>query len=157
MRATVIGLVRVGLQVRLVAILLLAMAALAGPSVAFDGYLGRKRPLLVFSPSESQPNFVRQKNAINGHRIGMSDRDMVVLYVVGNGVKADFGAQPRLGAGAIRSRYRVPEGQFRVLLLGKDGGLKRDASTFVPITEIFAEIDRMPMRREEVRRRSDRP
>jgi hypothetical protein len=128
----------------------------APPADAMEGYRGRKRPVVIFSPSDSHPNFVRQKNAMNGNRIGVSDRDMVVIYVVGNSLSTDFGSSPRLSAAGMRSRYRVPESQFRVLLLGKDGDIKRDSLTAVPLPELFAEIDRMPMRRDEVRRRTER-
>jgi hypothetical protein len=137
---------------------LLGAIALGAPSAsdAMDGYVNRKRPLVVFSPSESHPNLVRQRNLINGQRTGVSDRDMVVVYVIGQTLRTDFGANPRTSASALRSRYRVSEGQFRVLLIGKDGGVKRESETALPVAEIFAEIDRMPMRREEVRRKSDR-
>ncbi|MFM2422417.1 MAG: hypothetical protein RL291_947 [Pseudomonadota bacterium] len=142
------------------ALTLLGLAALVGvqphEAQALDGYLNRKRPLLIFSPSDSNPNYVRQKNAINGNRIGISDREIVVVYVIGSAIRTDFGPNPRMSAGAIRSRYRVSEGQFRILVLGKDGEVKRDIQTFVPINEIFAQIDQMPMRREEVRRKTER-
>lgn len=128
----------------------------AHDAAAMDGYRFRKRPLLVFSPTDSHPSYVRQKNAINGNRIGVSDREMVVIYIVGNSLMTDFGPAPRMSASAIRSRYRVSEGQFRVLQLGKDGDTKRDSLTFVPLPELLAEIDRMPMRRDEIRRRSER-
>jgi hypothetical protein len=44
---------------------------------------------------------------------------------------------------------------FLVRLLGKDGGEKLRRETPVPVGEILALIDAMPMRREERRRRPD--
>lgn len=38
---------------------------------------------------------------------------------------------------------------FRVRLVGKDGGVKLDQTTPVPVSDLFALIDAMPMRRAE--------
>ncbi len=103
---------------------LLVLAAASGPAAAFDDYVGRKRPMIVFAPNAEHPSFVLQRNVINGNRIGFSDRDLVVVYVIGSEVKTDFGAGPGLSAAAIRQRFRISEGQFRTFLVDKDGKLK---------------------------------
>lgn len=53
----------------------------------------------------------------------------------------------------LRERYGIAEGQFAVILIGKDGGEKLRRLEHVPIETIFALIDTMPMRRREMQDR----
>ena len=44
--------------------------------------------------------------------------------------------------------------KFEITLFGKDGGTKLSRSTLLEPEELFAIIDAMPMRRDEIRTRS---
>jgi Domain of unknown function (DUF4174) len=57
-------------------------------------------------------------------------------------------------ASALRKRYNVRQGVFAVLLVGKDGGVKLNHQNETRLEDIFALIDFMPMRREEMRQKS---
>ena len=128
------------------------------PAAAMSDYQWKKRPIVVFSPSETDARFVRQKAILNGARTGFLDREVVVIYVVGGAMRHDFGPGPGMSGSALRSRFRASEGAFRVLLIGKDGGIKLDSPAPIAAADVFAEIDRMPMRRDEIRKRStERP
>jgi hypothetical protein len=142
---------------RIFALLLAALAAASSAPARADmvQYQWKKRPLVVFAPSDQHPGFVRQKTIVGGNRTALADRDMVVVYVAGGSVSTDLGAPPGMSAAALRSMYRASEGAFRVLLIGKDGGIKIDSPTPLAATDLTAEIDRMPMRRDEVKRRSE--
>ena len=131
---------------------LLVLAAASGPAAAFDDYVGRKRPMIVFAPNAEHPSFVLQRNVINGNRIGFSDRDLVVVYVIGSEVKTDFGAGPGLSAAAIRQRFRISEGQFRTFLVDKDGKLKLESATPLSRNDIVGELDRAPLTRDQRKR-----
>ena len=91
---------------------------------------------------------------IGGSRTALLDRDLTVVYVVGGELSHDLGPAPGISAGAVRALYRASEGAFRVLLIGKDGGIKLDSPAPFQAPDLLAEIDRMPMRRDEMRRRS---
>lgn len=137
-------------------VLIAAGATLAAPRVAaaMDVYQWKKRPIVVFSPSGSDARLARQRQIINGARTAFLDRDVVVIYVIGGTMSHDLGPGPGMSGAALRSRFRASEGAFRVLLLGKDGGVRLDSPTPIAATDLFNEIDRMPMRRDEIRRRS---
>ena len=117
-------------------------------------YQNKKRPLIVFAPSEQHASLMRQKAAINGFRTALSDRDLVVIYVVGEAVNAEFGAKPGMSAASLRSTYRASEGVFRVLLIEKDGRTRVDSAAPLSANDIIAELDRVPTRRDVVRQRS---
>lgn len=135
---------------------LLALAAGLAPRAAsaMSAYQWKKRPIVVFSPSESDARLVRQKSIINGARTGFLDRDVVVIYVIGGVASHDLGQGPGMSGAALRSRFRASEGAFRVLLIGKDGGIKLDGPSPITSADLFGEIDRMPMRRDEIRKRA---
>lgn len=76
----------------------------------------------------------------------LRDRDLVVI---------DFDTVHR-PANLLQSRYKVARNAFTVLLIGKDGGIKLRSVEPVRPERLFAIIDAMPMRQEEMHRRSDR-
>jgi Domain of unknown function (DUF4174) len=140
---------------------LIGIAALAGltqPTAAIPAYQWKKRALLIFAPSASDARLTRMKSMIGGNRTALLDRDLSVVYVIGGELSHDLGPPPGMNAAAVRTLYRASEGAFRVLLLGKDGGIKMDSPAPISAADLTGEIDRMPMRRDELRKRSsDRP
>lgn len=135
---------------------LAVMSGLAGaatPGEAMSVYRWTNRPLVVFAPSNQSANLVRQKRIINANRSGFSNRDMVVVTVVGDRVTSRFGGRPRLSADQLRRRYGVARGQFRALVVGKDGGVKLSSGQAISAARLFGLIDSMPMRQQEMRRR----
>jgi hypothetical protein len=78
----------------------------------------------------------------------MAERDLILIKVTGDTVR---GASDR--AADLRRRFGVRAGAFRVVLIGKDGGVKIEAAAPLPARRLFETIDAMPMRRDEMRRR----
>ena len=58
-----------------------------------------------------------------------------------------------MGASALRARFGVANACFRAVLVGKDGGAKLSQSTPLYAARLFATIDAMTMRRDEMRNR----
>ena len=136
----------------------IALLCMATTAEALTAYQWKKRALIVFAPSASDARLARQKTIVGGFRPAFLDRDVVVVYVAGGEATHDLGPPPGISAGALRSQFRVSEGAFRVLLIGKDGGVKIDSPAPIAALDLFAEIDRMPMRRDEMKKRAtDRP
>lgn len=102
-----------------------------------DGMKWDKRPVLLFAPDATDPAYRRQMAALNARAPELRERDIVVL--------SDTAPAP---GGALRQRFGGAG--FRFLLVGKDGGVKMDRDTPVSAEELFATIDRMPMRRAEM-------
>ena len=91
---------------------------------AMARYKWKNRPLLVFAPAAKSPKLARQLVILRNNRAGFRSRDMVVLVVSGDRLSMAMGAAPRIGGSALRRRYSVARGRFRVILVGKDGGTK---------------------------------
>ncbi|WP_199784716.1 DUF4174 domain-containing protein [Nostoc sp. 'Lobaria pulmonaria (5183) cyanobiont'] len=114
----------------------------------------QNRVLLLFAPSVDNHNYQQQMQVFNQHQNGFKDRDLVLVKVLAtdksyaNGQLIDESS-----AANLRNRFGVDKENFRVILIGKDGGVKRQETTPVQATAIFEQIDAMPMRQQEMQER----
>lgn len=131
----------------------LCLAALAfGASAARDplsrdplaGQRWRSRVLVVSAPGAEDARLKAQRAALGPVRDGLAERQLVVMEAVGTGPEAL----------ALRKRLGLPPGAFRAVLIGKDGGAKLVSEEPIPPQTLFATIDAMPMRRDEMRGRA---
>ncbi len=130
------------------ALLVVSLAAILLPSLALaqgdlSHYRGKNRLLLIFAPSKTDPRWQKQNVLLQNSGAAFRDRDLVRL---------DYLERSENPGTALRSRYGVKPGQFRVLLIGKDGHVASGGPTPIALSELTEQIDRMPMRREEMRR-----
>ncbi len=82
------------------------------------------------------------------------DRDILVFQLLSD--QGSLG-ETALSAEAVRDlrmQLGVAAEDRLVILIGKDGGIKRRAELDTDLREIFLQIDAMPMRREEMRTKS---
>lgn len=114
---------------------------LIGPASAtsLDGLRWKARPLVLFAPAADDPRLSDQVARLAGAQAGLKERDMVVLTVVA-------------AEDPLRTRLKAPRDGFLVVLVGKDGHVAERWTTPQNPGGIFALIDRMPMRRDEMRR-----
>lgn len=103
-------------------------------------YRWQKRVLLIFSPSEHDPDFRATLSALRSRSSALADRHLLVL--------TDTVPEAE---GRLRGRFGASG--FRIIRVGKDGGVKLDRASRVPPDDLFALIDAMPMRRQEIRDR----
>lgn len=98
-----------------------------------------RRVVVVAQPDD--PRGPRQQALLAADAAALHDRDVVVETIT----QAAARQRPALGLAA--------DAPFAVLLVGRDGGVKRRWAAPVPPAEITALIDTMPMRQAEMRRR----
>ena len=120
----------------------LAAGAGAAGGDMLDAYRWRSRVLVLSAPDPGDARLKAQRAALASARGGVGERDLVVLEAVGDGAEA----------AALRERLGLPARTFRAVLVGKDGGAKLASDEPIPPQRLFATIDAMPMRRNEMRR-----
>lgn len=120
-------------------------------------YLWENRLWVVFADTSSAPSIRKVESAIKAHKAGLAERHMVVIAVYRDRVETLFkntASEDIRGGNALaqnlRRRLDVKAGQLRSFLIGKDTGVKSVSDVHRAI-ELFAQIDRMPMRRQEIR------
>jgi hypothetical protein len=136
----------------------LLLIAAAGGARAMDGVdanllmpqlTWEKRVLLVFAPNTGDARLEQQNAVLAAVEAGLIERDMTVIRALASdfvSVDGVGGAQP---AESFYRRFGVDAGEFRVILVGKDGTVKLDSKAVVSDDELFQLIDAMPMRRYE--------
>ncbi len=137
---------------------LLAVTASSGDDAAFRlaDLQWKHRVLLVFSPSEGNASFVRQYNEWKRTMDGMAERDLIwVPLIAGQPSSAAGRAISPDAQQLLRRQLRVEPGEFAVMLVGRDGGVKLRKQQPVDAMSLFALIDSMPMRRQEMRKQAD--
>ncbi|MET0527847.1 MAG: DUF4174 domain-containing protein [Microvirga sp.] len=117
-------------------------AAAANGTDLIDGHRWISRVLVLSAPDKSDPTLREQREALASDRSGATERDLVTVEAVGSDPKV----------GALRRRLGLPDGAFRAVLIGKDGGAKLTSDQLILPRTLFSTIDPMPMRREEMRR-----
>ena len=125
--------------------MLLALAvpvapAAAAPTVA--AMKNQRRVLIVATPSFTDARLLQQRRALAGWRGGAAARDLSLVEVSRSQVRgADDTSR------LIRRQWRLPPGQFQVVLVGKDGHEALRSPRPVSARTLQRLIDAMPMRR----------
>jgi len=131
-------------------------AALGEGSVSLDlnTYQWKNRLLLLFASSEEDQAYLTLKKEIDRQAMEVKDRDLLISYVLERG-ESRIG-QERLSpdqALFLKKHLSVPSGRFTIILIGKDGAEKIRQESPVDLKEIFAIIDAMPMREQEMKKK----
>ena len=115
-----------------------------------EPYQWKNRILLVFSPAES--TMEKQLTVFSKHPQGMQDRELQVFKIANESVHHPAGSRDgKEAADMLRNRYQVAENQFSVILIGKDGTEKLRQKEILDADKLFAVIDAMPMRKQEMK------
>lgn len=116
------------------------------------------RPLLVFAPSLDDPQLRKQLQDMESSPEEMKHREVLYVPIVPEGHN-----QPIPGStiptatlsedelAATRRRFKVGPEEFRVVLLGKDGGAKITSKSPISMEELESTIDSMATREGEMR------
>lgn len=124
------------------------------PAANFDmnDFRWKNRMVVLFAPDAEHPDAVAVLQEVDSYPSEFLDRDMLLVTAFETGRGSVAGKPLTSGAvAALRKEYGVADGAFRLLLIGKDGGVKLDRTESVRLSELFALIDTMPMRRREMR------
>lgn len=106
--------------------------------INLNDFLWKKRPIVVFADTPADPRFREQMEFLADRKAALDERDVVVLF------DTDPEAQS-----SLRTKLR-PKG-FMLVLIGKDGGVKLRKPFPWSVRELSRTIDKMPLRREEIR------
>ncbi len=103
----------------------------------------KKRPIIVFSDSAEDPAFIEQLELLHAREAELNARDVIVLTDTDPAAKSP-----------LRLKLR-PRG-FMLVLVGKDGRVKLRKPFPWNVREITRSIDKMPIRKREIREDKER-
>ncbi len=131
-----------------------------GQPVRLETFLRHKRIVLLAIPAGAALQGTEFLRAVQRHQAEFDARDLVVLALVPPhlAMSEQFDTLPihmlQDADARIAHAYGGSSGTPAFYLIGKDGGIKLARRTFPSLRALFAAIDAMPMRREEMRRQS---
>jgi hypothetical protein len=111
----------------------------------------KARVLVVSAPKVDDSGLRTQDAILKSDVDGQAERDMKIVRLVGAEGPAGVDAP------ALRERLSLPPDRFEVVLVGKDGTTVLRRRQPISLGELFDRIDAMPMRRDEIRRRTQTP
>lgn len=139
---------------RLPIILLFSMSVVPVAANPLTGYQWQHRLLLVFAPDLQHSQLQQLTRQLQQRDCELNDRDMLTGYILAKNHSRLAGKPlPTEESDTLRQHYGIQLDQFAVLLIGKDGGEKYRLYEVPELEEIFALVDGMPMRQDEMQRK----
>lgn len=116
----------------------------------FDQFLWKNRLVLVIDNSATRPNEIKQFMAFYKNEAENKNRDLILITLTNNKTFLGFQTITENPQDLLK-QLRLKPSFNGVLLLGKDGGIKFKSNSFTNPEDIYALIDSMPMRKQEVK------
>ncbi|MDZ7758104.1 MAG: DUF4174 domain-containing protein [Rhodohalobacter sp.] len=123
-----------------------------GKDISLDQFRWENRILVLFSPDSDDESYQTQMEKFSNLEDELRDRDLILISVfdeecskLNDEVISDTSAE------SIRERLSPQDNGYSIFLIGKDGGVKLNKDEVLEPEELFRVIDRMPMRRREMR------
>jgi Domain of unknown function (DUF4174) len=85
------------------------------PAHAMPGYRWKYRPVVVLSGAGGDAALAEQRRIFAANRAGLAERDIVVIWVTGDKVRAELGPGPGLTGEKLRARFGAAKTGFRVV------------------------------------------
>jgi hypothetical protein len=125
-----------------------------------DSHQWENRILIVKTSDENSEDFQKQMKLFKDNKEGLIDRKLVLYKIIDDKYHfIDYAHLNLTKSGTLsehfKSKYFHNQSEFKVILLGLDGGVKVQQTKVLSIDKLFRTIDAMPMRRSEIRRQSD--
>ena len=117
----------------------------------------KNRLLFLFAPNRDHPFFDVLHKALTTQKADVADRDLAIFEILGSGpssINTNY-LDPQT-AQSLRDKFDIARSEFTVILIGKDGGIKLNRQDQTRLEDLFALIDAMPMRQEEMRQKKRR-
>ena len=121
-------------------ILLLSFMAIMIPieiqAIELNQYLWKNRIILTFAEDEDHPDLIKLKVEMKENNCGILNRDLLHFHFSNDGKTGNH--------------TTTNDQSFRILLIGKDGGIKYESKRLASLIQLFELIDSMPMRQDEM-------
>ena len=121
-------------------ILLLSFMAIMIPNelqgFELSRYLWKNRIILTFANDKDHPDLIKLKAEMKENVCEILNRDLLHFHFSNDGKTGNL--------------TTTNNQSYRILLIGKDGGIKYESNQYVSLIQLFELIDLMPMRQNEM-------
>ena len=124
-------------------------------SLDLSEFQWKNRLLFLFAPNRNHPMFDALHTSLAVRQSEAIDRDLVIFEILESSPsRMNNESIDSETARLLRVKFGILRDDFTVILIGKDGGIKLNRKKQTQLDDIFALIDSMPMRQEEMRQRN---
>ena len=114
------------------------------------------RLLLILVEDTDHPVYQDQISELNRDMAGVEDRRLIVYTIKPDEFATGLKISAWTSSDDLYADNKQLEGEFEIILIGLDGGIKLRQAELLKNDKLFAFIDAMPMRRNELRKREDK-
>jgi hypothetical protein len=111
----------------------------------------KDRLVVIFTDDREGGRYIEQITILKGELEGLEDRKLVVYTLWGESYRVGLESNNWIAAESEDLQKLGSDAPFEVLLIGLDGSVKLRQAEVLGTDELFARIDAMPMRRQELR------
>ena len=124
-------------------------------SLDLSEFQWKNRLLFLFAPNRNHPMFDALHTSLAVRQSEAIDRDLMIFEILESSPsRMNNESIDSETARLLRVKFGILRDDFTVILIGKDGGIKLNRKKQTQLDDIFALIDSMPMRQEEMRQRN---
>lgn len=105
----------------------------------------KHRVILLYAPSAASPDLHKQRALLAADSDGLTERDLIVRELLADQLSETDKA-------FLEETLNTTGNSFRVLLIGKDGGVKIQQTNPITTKQLFGTIDGMSMRQQEMKK-----
>jgi hypothetical protein len=113
------------------------------------------RLVLILVDNPDNDKYLKQVKELKDHEDGVRERKIVVYHITPEKFKVGLSDEAWQQSKTNYKRYKETNSQPEIILMGLDGGVKLRANEFLSSKKLFATIDVMPMRMQEMKRKKD--
>jgi len=130
------------------------MASIQSPDFSLSDYRWENRIILLFH-SNGNSQYKKQTDELLNDKPGLSDRNLLIFSIDQTSKITELTTSKKFESKpGLRSDFNIPQNEFYVILIGKDGSVKYRDNSPIERKKLYAIIDAMPMRQAEMRRKN---
>ncbi|WP_405206015.1 DUF4174 domain-containing protein [Aquimarina sp. LLG6339-5] len=134
-----------------IVVFLLTLLPILSFSQDLDKHRWEDRLILVLADSYKNPKLVKQLEEFKNKSKSLEDRKLLVYQITPTSYQTGIHKNTLTKSSAFYKKYNASNEDFKIILIGLDGGMKLKSNKVLLSTQIFDQIDQMPMRRQELR------
>jgi hypothetical protein len=116
-----------------------------------ESHKWENRLILILTDQADNENYLKQVEELKNHLDGVNERKILVYHITPESFKQGLMDEKWQKAETDYALYKKSDTQPEIILIGLDGGIKLRVNEFLSAQKLFATVDAMPMRRQEMK------
>lgn len=112
------------------------------------------RLVILLTDKTSNKNYEKQLEKLLSDKDGLKERKLVLYHATPEKYRQGISETGDWNEGSwLYDMYKKKDSDFEFILIGLDGTVKKRETSLISLAQLFAVIDVMPMRQEELRKK----